>query len=147
MKLPPLFSHSSLLPLFAFSSLPFLILSSMFSRSLSIFNFVITTLLGAMPVGTLVPLDFSLAILSTWMTYLRRYTEVTLPSRPLWEPRTTVTSSSLRMGMARTYGRRRISNWRWPTRDSIKITLCFSRNSLLRGALMMTRRTLEGAVK
>jgi len=26
-------------------------------------------------------------------------------------------------------------------------TLCFSRSSLLRGALMMVRRTLEGAVK
>ena len=26
-------------------------------------------------------------------------------------------------------------------------TLCFSRSSLLRGALMMTRRTLEGALK
>lgn len=26
-------------------------------------------------------------------------------------------------------------------------TLCFSRSSLLRGALMMTRRTLDGALK
>ena len=27
------------------------------------------------------------------------------------------------------------------------LTLCFSRSSLLRGALIMTRRTLEGALK
>ena len=44
--------HASLL-LFAFASLPFPILSNMFSRSLSNFNFVIMTLLGAIPSGTL----------------------------------------------------------------------------------------------
>ena len=31
--------------------------------------------------------------------------------------------------------------------ESLGRTLCFSRNSLLRGALMITRRTLEGAEK
>lgn len=72
VDLPPSIHHSSLFPLFAFSSLPFLILSSMFSRSLSSFNLVIMTLLGAMPIGTLVPFDFSFAIRSMWMTYLRR---------------------------------------------------------------------------
>ena len=72
VKLPSQFHHSSLFPLFAFSSLPFLILSSIFSRSLSIFNLVMMTLLGAMPIGTLVPFDFSFATRSTCMTYFRR---------------------------------------------------------------------------
>ena len=33
------------------------------------------------------------------------------------------------------------------TPDGFGLTLCFSRSSLLRGALIMTRRTLEGALK
>ena len=58
--------------LFLVNSLPVLILSSMLSRSLSSFNLVIMTLLGAMPSGTLCPFDFSRVTRSTWMTYLRR---------------------------------------------------------------------------
>lgn len=78
---------------------------------------------------------------------------MTLPSRPLLLPRTMVTSSSLRMGMLRTcfcccqfrfsdsFGRPRADA------EGALLTLYFSRSSLLRGALMMVRRTLEGALK
>ena len=69
-----------------------------------------------------------------------------LPSRPLLVPRVIRTSSSLRMGIERTY--------KQTTRQKCSVnrpgknrTLCFSRSSLLRGALMMVRRTLEGAEK
>ena len=58
-----------------------------------------------------------------------------------------VTSSSLRMGMARTCVRRRVNDCEQAATCSTKHTLCFSRSSLLRGALMMTRRTLDGALK
>jgi hypothetical protein len=34
---------------------------------------------------------------ATWRQYLRRYTEVILPSRPLLEPRTTVISSCAKL--------------------------------------------------
>lgn len=144
--------------------LPAAALSRMLSRSLSNFNFVIWTLLGAIPIGTLWPLLFSRETRSTWITYLRRYTDVTLPSRPLFEPRVMRTSSSLRIGMERTCGYR-VSFLQRPQNcctlsiiSQIEIrdfglfilwrsrTLCFSRSSLLSGALIKTRLTLEGAV-
>lgn len=103
---------------FSLASRPNFILSKMFSRSLSSFSLVTTTLDGATPSGMDCPLDFSRTRRSTWMmsiqsmslnlhclcyawffVHFNRYTDVTLPSRPLLEPRTTVTSSSLRMGM------------------------------------------------
>ena len=39
------------------------------------------------------------------------------------------------------------SGYEWFEEEMLGRTLCFSRNSLLRGALMITRRTLEGAEK
>lgn len=114
-------------------------------HTLSILSLVITTLEGLIPRGTLAPEDFSrttaelvsvlfsqqnagfLLPLSIWMIYFKRYTLITLPSRPLLLPRVIRTSSSLRIGIDR--------------------TLCFSLNSLLKGALIMTLRTLEGAPK
>lgn len=55
------------------------------------------------------------------------------------------TSSSLRMGMLRTCGGCQMC--RQKEQNGGRRTLYFSRSSLLRGALMMTRRTLEGAEK
>lgn len=71
--LPP--SHLRLHALavfFLFASLPAAILSRIFSRSLSSFSLVISTLLGATPMGTLWPLLFSRLTRSMWTTYLRR---------------------------------------------------------------------------
>ena len=48
------------------------------------------------------PLTFSRVIRSMWITHLRRYTCTTFPSRFLKVPRTTCTSSSLRIGTERT---------------------------------------------
>jgi len=75
------------------------------------------------------PLAFSRVARSTWMTNLRRYTWVTLPSRSLKKPRTMETSSSLRMG-----------------RD-MRLTPRSLQRSLDRRADMIFRRTLEGAEK
>ena len=61
------------------------------------------------------------------MTNFLRYTAVTLPSRFLYVPRTTVTSSSLRTGIER--------------------TLCFERSSELSAHDMMRLRSREVAVK
>ncbi|URE39896.1 hypothetical protein MUK42_33062 [Musa troglodytarum] len=96
-------------------------------RSLSSFSFVMTTLEGLMPTLTVAPFTFSRVMRSTWMTHFRRYTCTTLPSRPLKVPRTTCTSSSLRTGADR--------------------TLYLLRRSAESGALISTRRTLDGAVK
>lgn len=148
--------YSAFFPL-AFSTRPLAIRSMMLSRSLSSFNLVMTTLEGWMAMGTDCPFDFSRTSRSMCTRYLRRYTEITLPSRPLFVPRVTVTSSSLRMGMART----------WEPCSEVRpvwggeleryvakgkgrnggLTLCFSRRSLLKGALIITRRTLDGALK
>ena len=57
---------------FLFVSRPWLIRSRIFSRSLSSLSLVTSTLLGAMPMGTLWPLLFSRATRSTCTTYLRR---------------------------------------------------------------------------
>ena len=76
---------------------------------------------------TWVPLAFSRWMDSTWMTHLRRYTWMTLPVLPLYVPRVTTTSSSLRTGMERAW--------------------YLARSSLLRGELIRVRRTLEGAAK
>lgn len=75
-----------------------------------------------------------------------------MPSRPLLVPRVTRTSSSLRIGMARTFEGNRGLDITSGTGKNLweKIrghTLCFSRRSLLRGALIITRRTLDGALK
>lgn len=173
---------------FALASLPLPTRSRMLSRSLSSFNFVTTTLDGWTPIGTLCPLLFSRETRSMCRRYFSRYTEVTLPSRPFIDPRVTSTSSSLRMGIERTW---LIPNLRQPTESrcrqlskvelelmmkttyketfassqehhdsertnvaktptpllSVFLTLCFSRSSLLNGALMIVRRTLEGAPK
>ena len=62
-----------------------------------------TTLLGWTPMGTDEPFDLSRWTRSTWITHFLRYTCVTLPSRPLYFPRTILTSSSLRIGSDRVY--------------------------------------------
>lgn len=62
-----------------------------------------------------------------WITYFFRKHVMTFPSRFLKVPRTTVTTSSLRMGTAR--------------------TLYFLRSSADRGADIRTRRSEEGAWK
>jgi len=54
------------------ASRPLLILSRIFSRSLSSLSFVTTTLLGWMPIGTDWPLDFSRETRSMWMRYFSR---------------------------------------------------------------------------
>lgn len=72
---------------------------------------------------------------------------MTLPSRPLLAPRTMVTSSSLRMGMLRAWEVVRRCYYYKGRESSRELTLYFSRSSLERGALMMTRRSLEGALK
>ena len=69
--------------------------------SLSSLMLVMTTLLGWMPMGTVAPFDLSRWTRSTWMTHFLRYTWVTFPSRPLYLPRTILTSSSLRIGSDR----------------------------------------------
>lgn len=129
----PSYAIYALLFFFSLASRPTFILSRMFSRSLSSFSLVTTTLDGATPSGIDWPLDFSRTRRSTWMmsvdsmsllffhyicyarvlVHFNRYTDVTLPSRPLLEPRTTVTSSSLRMGMERTlyFSRSSWGNW------------------------------------
>ena len=94
---------------------------------LSICSLVMTTLDGCTPTCTPPPLTLSRVNLSMWMTHFLRYTAMTLPSRPLFEPRVTRTSSSLRMGTARTW--------------------CFSCKSLESGADMMRWRICDGAVK
>lgn len=53
--------------------------------------------------GTDDPFDLSRWTRSTWITHFLRYTWVTLPSRPLYFPRTMRTSSSLRIGSERVY--------------------------------------------
>lgn len=54
------------------SSRPTLMRSRMFSRSLSSFSLVMTTLLGWMPRGTLWPEALSRVTRSMWIWYLRR---------------------------------------------------------------------------
>lgn len=71
--------------------------------SLSSLMVVMTTLLGWMPMGVVEPFDLSRCTRSTWITHFLRYTCVTLPSRPLYFPRTIRTSSSLRTGSERVY--------------------------------------------
>ena len=56
-----------------------------------------------MPMGTLEPFALSRWTRSTWITHFLRYTWVTLPSRPLYFPRTIRTSSSFRTGSDRAY--------------------------------------------
>lgn len=103
-------------------------LSKIFLRSLSNFNFTISTLLGWMPTLTVAPFALSRWILSMWMTHFFRYVWITFPTVwLLWWPRVTWTSSSFRMGKER--------------------TLYFCRRSLHNGALMSFLRTLDGAVK
>merc|ERR1712097_177537 len=96
-------------------------------RSLSSFSLVIMTLDGWIPTFTVEPLLFSRVTRSMWITYFLRFTWITLPSRPTFFPRTTMTSSSLRIGM--------------------DLTLYFCTSSLLRWELMIFLLTLDGAVK
>lgn len=49
--------------------------------------------------------------------------------------------------MARTWRTRRVSDCEEAGTSYKRHALCLSRSSLLRGALMITRRTLEGALK
>ena len=85
-----------------------------------------------------------------------------MPSRPLLVPLVMMTSSSFRMGMLRTYRHycirsiaanmpevaAKIIVWLPLNRRRLtRLTLCFSRNSLLSGALMMVLLVLEGAPK
>ena len=88
--------------------------------SLSSLRLVTTTLLGWMPMGTEAPFDLSRWTRSTWITHFLRYTWVTLPSRPLYLPRTIRTSSSLRMGIDRVYVRcvTRLRSLNPPTRGT-----------------------------
>jgi hypothetical protein len=69
-------SHCKLLyfdaSFFLAASRPRLIRSRMFSRSLSSLSLTISTLEGAIPIGTDWPLLFSRLMRSMWMTYLRR---------------------------------------------------------------------------
>jgi len=96
-------------------------------RSLSNLSEVTTTLLGWTPIGVVAPFDLSLWTRSTWITHFLRYTCVTFPSRPLYLPRTILTSSSLRIGIDR--------------------VLYFPRSSLDREDDMIFLRTDEGAEK
>jgi hypothetical protein len=88
------------------------------------------------------PFAFSRWILSTWTTNFLRYTAVTLPSRPLYFPRMTWTSSSLRTGMERTCRVKGVSPLiaePGPRRGTGR-TLYLSRSSLLRWELIIFLR-------
>ena len=76
---------------------------------------------------TVAPFAFSRVMRLHVDLYLLRYTDMTLPSRFLNVPRTTVISSSLRMGIER--------------------TLYLTWSSFERDADMITRLSLEGAEK
>lgn len=107
---------------------------------------VTTTLLGWMPMGTDAPFDLSRWTRSTWITHFLRYTWVTLPSRPLYLPRTIRTSSSLRMGIDRV-----CSLCYWTSRRNLPAevgrTLYLVRSSLESEEDMILRLTEEGAAK
>ncbi|CAL9099589.1 unnamed protein product [Musa textilis] len=86
-----------------------------------------TTLQRLMLTSTVVPFTFSRVMRSTWMTHFRRYTCTILPSRPLWVP-----GHHLYLFVL-------------AHRDRQRVVLVAP--SAERGALISTRRTLEGAVK
>ena len=114
--------------------------------SLSSLMLVITTLLGWMPMGTVAPFDLSRWTRSTWITHFLRYTCVTLPSRPLYLPRTMRTSSSLRMGIERVYSPCETPPM-IPSQPNPGRTLYLPRSSRERAEDMIFLRTDEGAEK
>ena len=154
----------ALLFFFSLASRPTFILSRMFSRSLSSFSLVTTTLDGATPSGMDWPLDFSRTRRSTWMmsvysvSLVLSQTLLCLDSRTLQSVHgcdlalTTLVGTSNNCDLVVFADRDRadvvffaefleqlVRNWRERgARDC---------RTLLRGALMMLRRTLDGALK